>query len=197
MNKFNGKMGSKLTLVMAYDLNKLVGRGNTLPWNIREDLLNFKKTTTSNKNGNIIVMGFNTLKSFKGRVLPDRVNVVISKNPDAVIKLGYEISCDPLDLYRDFNGVVVFETIEMFLNVENIKKQSVFIIGGMALVNYCLDNHLIKEAIITEIGSDYGIVDGDVVFNASLIDYFNKLGVKIDEIDTSCGVQLTVYKYHN
>ena len=42
-----------LELIVAFDDNRLIGRGNELPWHIFEDLKHFKKLTT----GNRIIMG--------------------------------------------------------------------------------------------------------------------------------------------
>src|SRR5690606_17036013 len=67
----------KLTLVVAYAKNRVIGRDNTLPWRLPADLAHFKRTTL----GKPIVMGRKTWDSL-GRPLPGRLNIVISRNPD-------------------------------------------------------------------------------------------------------------------
>lgn len=57
--------------------NRTIGRNNSLPWHLSEDLKYFKRTTM----GNSIIMGRKTWESI-GRVLPGRTNIVISSNPD-------------------------------------------------------------------------------------------------------------------
>ena len=56
--------------------NRVIGKNNALPRHYSEDLQHFKKTTT----GHIIVMWYNTYLSL-GRPLPNRRNIVLSKEP--------------------------------------------------------------------------------------------------------------------
>lgn len=67
----------KLALICAMAENRTIGRNNSLPWHLSEDLKYFKRTTM----GNSIIMGRKTWESI-GRVLPGRTNIVISSNPD-------------------------------------------------------------------------------------------------------------------
>lgn len=57
--------------------NRVIGRNNSLPWHLSEDLKYFKRTTM----GNSIIMGRKTWESI-GRALPGRTNIVVSTNPD-------------------------------------------------------------------------------------------------------------------
>ncbi len=65
----------KLVLIAAYAQNRVVGINNKLPWHLPEDLKYFKRTTT----GKAIIMGRKTYDSI-GRPLPNRTNIVISRN---------------------------------------------------------------------------------------------------------------------
>ncbi len=55
--------------------NNEIGKNNQLLWHIPEDLKNFKRITT----GKTVIMGRNTYESI-GRPLPNRVNIVLSRN---------------------------------------------------------------------------------------------------------------------
>ncbi len=55
----------------------MIGRNNSLPWHLSEDLKYFKRTTM----GNCIIMGRKTWESI-GRPLPGRTNIVITTKPD-------------------------------------------------------------------------------------------------------------------
>ncbi len=70
-------MSSRLTIVVATDSNRGIGIRNQLPWHLPEDLAFFKRTTS----GHPIVMGRKTFESI-GRPLPNRRNIVITRNPD-------------------------------------------------------------------------------------------------------------------
>ena len=67
----------KLSLICAMAENCVIGRNNSLPWHLSEDLKYFKRTTM----GNCIIMGRKTWESI-GRPLPGRTNIVITTKPD-------------------------------------------------------------------------------------------------------------------
>lgn len=66
----------RIVLVVAMAKNRAIGLNNALPWHAPEDLKHFKRLTT----GKPIVMGRRTYESI-GRPLPNRLNIVISRNP--------------------------------------------------------------------------------------------------------------------
>jgi dihydrofolate reductase len=67
---------TNLTLVVAMDAERGIGIGNKLPWHLPEDLAHFKRLTS----GHPIIMGRKTFESI-GRALPNRRNIVITRNP--------------------------------------------------------------------------------------------------------------------
>lgn len=72
-----------LNLIVAAAANDVIGRDDTLPWHLPEDLRHFKRLTT----GNVVVMGRKTHDSIVarlGRPLPGRSTVVITRNPSDV-----------------------------------------------------------------------------------------------------------------
>ncbi|MGZ4964081.1 MAG: dihydrofolate reductase [Limisphaerales bacterium] len=60
--------------IAAMSENRVIGRGNQIPWHLPEDFRWFKQLTT----GNVIVMGRKTFESI-GRPLPNRTTIVISR----------------------------------------------------------------------------------------------------------------------
>lgn len=66
---------TQLALIVARARNGVIGRDNTLPWHLPEDLAHFKRTTM----GKPIIMGRKTFESI-GRPLPGRRNVVVTRN---------------------------------------------------------------------------------------------------------------------
>ena len=63
-----------ISIVVAYSNNRVIGKDNKMPWDIKGDLEFFKNLTM----GNIIIMGRRTYESI-GRALPGRINIVISR----------------------------------------------------------------------------------------------------------------------
>ncbi len=63
-----------ITLIVAVADNGVIGRDNTLPWHLPEDLKRFKRLTM----GKPIVMGRRTWESI-GKPLPGRQNIVVTR----------------------------------------------------------------------------------------------------------------------
>lgn len=101
------KQKFELAMIVATDPNKGIGKGNDMPWHISSDLKRFKELTT----GHSIVMGRKTWESLPKRPLPNRLNVVLTRN------LGFKAE-----------GAEVIHSIDE-LEKLNLKGE-IFIIGG-------------------------------------------------------------------
>ncbi|PIZ95957.1 MAG: hypothetical protein COX80_02880 [Candidatus Magasanikbacteria bacterium CG_4_10_14_0_2_um_filter_33_14] len=128
-----------LSLIAAISENNCIGKDNSLPWNIPEDMKHFKDITT----GHIVLMGRNTWESIpeKFRPLPNRKNIVITRD----IK------------YMVPEGVEVYSSIDEAL--EKYKNENVFIIGGASIYKQTIDQA--DKLYITEVHQQ---VDGDAFF---------------------------------
>jgi dihydrofolate reductase len=125
-----------LAIVAAVARNGVIGRGNALPWRLPDDLKRFKALTV----GHVVVMGRRTWESL-GRPLPDRRNVVLSRDP-AFAAPGAEV----------FRGLD--EALSHFS-----KGWKIFVIGGAAVYAAALPR--VASMFLTEIEAD---VEGDVLF---------------------------------
>ena len=96
-----------ITLIAAAGENNELGKDNDLVWHLPDDFKRFKTLTT----GHYIIMGRKTFESFP-KPLPNRIHVVISRNPD----------------YKK-EGALVVATMEAALEVAKEDLQP-FIIGG-------------------------------------------------------------------
>ncbi len=69
-----------INIIAAMDKNRGIGKGGKLPWNIPEDLKRFREITA----GHPVIMGRKTWESIppKFRPLPNRENIVITRNPE-------------------------------------------------------------------------------------------------------------------
>ena len=96
-----------INLVMAMDMNQAIGLGNQLPWYLPADLAYFKQLTK----GKMVVMGRKTFESLPAKPLPDRINVVLTRNSDF-----------------SFPGVLVYNSVSKLMkDAENI---DLYVIGG-------------------------------------------------------------------
>lgn len=109
--------GLEVVHIVAMDIDKGIGKDNTLMWNIPNDMKHFKKLTK----GGVVVMGRKTYDSI-GSALPDRVNVVVSA------------SAKSHEIIDAFIGRNILQALEIALIAA--KRQELdhfFIIGGAAI----------------------------------------------------------------
>lgn len=128
----------KISLIAAVDENFLIGAKNKLPWYLPADLKHFKKLTT----GHHIIMGRKTHDSI-GKPLPERVNIVITRNKD----------------YKS-EGSIIINTIDEALRfAEKAGEQEVFVIGGEQIFSIALP--LADRLYLTKIHNKF---KGDIYF---------------------------------
>ncbi len=119
---------NKIKLIVALGKQNQIGLNGTMPWHLYEDLKNFKKLTS----GNIVIMGRKTFESI-GKALPNRLNFVITSNPQSVS--AYE--------------VCAFPSLEKAIEKAKSLALDTFIIGGGTIYEQVLDK--VDEMIITEV----------------------------------------------
>lgn len=66
-------LAATISLIVAYDLKRGIGKDNRMPWHLPSELAHFKRTTMDKP----VVMGRNTHESI-GRALPGRRNIVVT-----------------------------------------------------------------------------------------------------------------------
>ena len=126
----------RVTLVAALGRNRVVGKGNRMPWHISEDLKRFKALTM----GHPVVMGRKTFESI-GKALPGRNNIVVSRSPDF-----------------DAPGCRVVHSLEEALAAA-VGAAEVFVIGGAEI--YALALPRANRLNFTEVDV---CIDGDAYF---------------------------------
>ena len=108
-------MSTEIILIAAMAPNRVIGKNNTIPWHIPEELRFFKATTM----GCPIIMGRKTFASLP-KALPGRRNIVISRNPEYAPA-----------------GVEVFSSLDKALQACQ-KVDKVFIIGGAQIFSLAM-----------------------------------------------------------
>jgi dihydrofolate reductase len=128
-----------INIIVAYDKNLAIGKDNTLVWRQSADLKRFKELTT----GHTVVMGRKCWESIpeKYRPLPNRKNIVLSRNKDYVAK-----------------GAIVINDLERILSSNENNLEQIFIIGGAELYKEAFK--YANKLFLTQIFQD---VDGDII----------------------------------
>ena len=126
----------RVTIIAALGRNRVIGKGNQIPWHISEDLKRFKALTM----GHPVVMGRKTFQSI-GRPLPGRDNIVITRSPEFAAP-----GCRP-----------VHSLAEALTAAQGAAE--VFVIGGAEI--YALALPLADRLQLTEVDA---AIDGDATF---------------------------------
>lgn len=127
----------RLSLIVAMARNRVIGRDNTLPWRLPDDLRRFKALTLHHT----VIMGRRTFESLPS-VLPHRHNIVVSRNPKELEKQ---------------TGIEVVSSLPEAL--ERSQSPEVFIMGGASLYEQTLAKA--DRLYITEVDA---VVGGDAFF---------------------------------
>ena len=154
-------------IIWAQDNNGGIGKNNSLPWHISEDLINFKKITSNHT----IVMGRKTWDSLPKKPLPNRRNIVLSS--------------------QYINEVECYTSIESC--IKSLKKDNIsdiFVIGGkMIYDSFFPDANILHITFIEQ------VVDGIDTFFTISMDEVKKNYKMIQE--TSLAKNCTYTKWTN
>lgn len=120
------------SIIVAIGKNSEIGKGNKLLWHISEDLKNFKEITT----GKTVIMGRKTFESI-GRPLPNRKNIVLSKNGD---KESFEQK-----------GIELYQNLENLIADYKNSEEEIFIIGGEQIYREFMQKGLVRRLYISYI----------------------------------------------
>ncbi len=133
----------KVSLIVAMDKNRGIGKNNDLMWHLPNDMRFFKDTTVNH----IVVMGRKNYDSIpeKYRPLPNRRNVILTRNSNFKAK-----DCDVFNSLDDALGAYEYGS-----------EKTIFIIGGGQIYALALAQEVVDEMYITYVDGDY---DADTFF---------------------------------
>ena len=123
-----------LSIIVAIDQNNGIGKDNTMPWHLSDDLRRFKAITM----GYTVIMGRNTWLSLPFKPLKGRRNIVISTN------------------MPETDGCEIARSIEEAHNMIAHEEQA-FIMGGARIYQQTID--IADELIVTHIHKSFDGID--------------------------------------
>ncbi len=114
-------MSLEIILIAAVSDNGVIGRDNTIPWYIPEDLKRFKELTINHP----VIMGRKTFQSIVARIkkpLPNRLNYVLSES-------GFQTEHQDVVIARNLDHALRFVRNKM-PESRGIDYDKAYIIGG-------------------------------------------------------------------
>lgn len=135
-------------VILASDKSNTIGTNDSLPWNFAMDMEHFTNMTKPNNifnHKNILIMGRNTWESFGCKVLPNRLNYVITSK---------DFTPQPNTLFfKDFYSAYCHASDS---------KGEVWIIGGSKIYDSALRHWACNKVYWTLIDGDF---EGNIHFN--------------------------------
>ena len=131
----------RISMIAAMAKNRVIGLNNDLPWHLPDDFTFFKSTTKHHP----VIMGRKNFESLppKFKPLPDRTNIILTRNND----------------YKADGAYVFSEWKEALDYALTEKKDEIFIIGGGEIYKQGLV--FADRIYLTEINAE---IDGDTFF---------------------------------
>jgi dihydrofolate reductase len=128
-----------ISAIVATDKNRVIGKGNDIPWYLPADLKYFKRRTLNHH----IIMGRKSFQSI-GRPLPKRTNIIITRNPFFIA-----------------SNCLIVNTLEEALQIARDNgEEEAFIIGGGEI--YRLSMPMLDRIYLTEVDTE--VESGEVFF---------------------------------
>lgn len=158
-----------INIIAAITDNNALGKDNKLLFRLKKDMAHFKNITTDN----VVIMGRKTYESI-GKTLPNRVNIVLSRN---------------MKSNEDF---YTFDSIEKAIewSKENYPQKEIFIIGGASVYDKALKDDIVDKLYMTKIKQT--VEDADAFFPE--IDYKRKWSITSVERFFENGIEFFIYE---
>lgn len=128
-----------LSAIVAATENNVIGKDGLMPWRLPDESAYFRRTTL----GHPVITGRKNYEAM-GRPLPDRLNIVVTRQAD------YEVP----------EGVAVVHSLDKALELEAVKSaDEVFIIGGQQIYDEAMPR--IDRLYLTTV---HAKIDGGTAF---------------------------------
>ncbi|MDH3643283.1 MAG: dihydrofolate reductase [Gammaproteobacteria bacterium] len=131
-----------ISLIWAMSRNRVIGRGNTLPWRLPTEMRSFMATTM----GKPVIMGRRTFESMKAP-LPGRTNIVVTRDRE-YHRQGIKVA-------HDFEGAL--ELARSQCRIDGVRE--IMVAGGADIYRLALP--VATRLYMTVVDAD---IEGDTFF---------------------------------
>jgi dihydrofolate reductase len=126
---------SRVSIIVAIDEKRGIGKNNDLLFKIPEDFKRMKILTS----GHAIIMGRKTFESI-GRVLPNRTNIIVTRDPD----------------FNIAGATMSFSLEDALVKAKSTPgAEEIFIFGGGQIFKEALEKGLVDRLYLTIVKGDY------------------------------------------
>ena len=127
----------RISLIVAMDEKRGMGKNNSIPWKVPGEQRRFKEITSPHP----IIMGRKTFESI-GRILPDRTNIIVSRNASEI---------------KNPDGIIIVNSLEEAIDFAKSSPASeeIFIIGGGQIFAEAMKKNLVDRLYLTVIEGNF------------------------------------------
>ncbi len=137
-------MKPKISIIVAIDGKRGIGKNNSIPWHIRQDLIRLKNLTL----GHATILGRTTFESMLGYyqksgkpTMSQRTHIVITRDPLYSVDKQYGLVAHSIE-----------EAIELAKQKE---KEEIFIIGGAQIFQKAIGMGVVDRIYLTKVAGDF------------------------------------------
>ncbi len=137
-----------ISLIAGIGKNNELGKDNQLLWKLPADLKHFRDTTR----GHTVIMGRKTFESLPNGALPNRRNIVITRDPN--------YRAENIEVVNSIEEAIRLASLEQGKKFEeNQEEVEVFVIGGAEIYKQALP--FVNKLYITHVDGEF---DADTFF---------------------------------
>lgn len=169
-------MKPKISIIVAIDEKRGIGKADRIPWHIRQDLIRLKNLTL----GHATILGRTTFESMLGYyqksgkpTMSMRIHIVVTRDPNYSVEPKY--------------GFAVHSIEEAISLAKEKEPEEIFIIGGAQIFQQAIDKGVVDRLYLTKVEGNFGC---DTFFP----DYSSFKKVVFEEEGEENGIK---YKYIN
>lgn len=156
-----------ISVIVAFDRNRAIGRRNDIPWHLSDDLKRFKAITM----GHTVIMGRNTWDSLPFKPLKGRRNIVVSATMQPL---------EGIEIVRSLDDAVALVKPD----------EEAFIMGGASIYEQSVN--IADRLIVTHV--DLAVADADRFFPAVDFDEW-KVQESSEELTDPSGIKFRYVTY--
>lgn len=135
-----------MKIIVATNMNNVIGSEGKIPWTVKEDLKHFYQKTVNN----IVIMGRKTYESLGSKPLSKRYNIILTSQKDPKNKKN-------LFFANNLEQAVFAAEEHWRMNPH----KTIYVIGGSGVYDLFLRKNYISEIILTQV---WDKSEGDTFF---------------------------------
>lgn len=127
-----------ISIIVATSSSGIIAADGKIPWKCSADMKHFKETTENN----VVIMGRKTWDSIGRKCLPNRRNIIITRNPNN-IRYASNFGEIPHSALSIESAITIAHYSYLY------EQPEIFIIGGEEIYRQCLQKNIVDKVYLS------------------------------------------------